>query len=125
MHEQLERLSVRLLATFGLADRFAAICGEDTFSVQEPDAEVLLETLRRAGGQPDRAVMVGDLATDILTARAAEVAVVAVDFGYGQGELRALRPDTIISSFNELRPTIETIFKIGATSLGGAPAAGD
>ncbi len=122
---KLERLSVRLLATFGLADRFAAICGEDTFSAQKPDAEALLGTLRLAGGQPDRAVMVGDLATDILTARAAGVAVVAVDFGYGQGELRTLMPETIISSFNELRPTIETILKIGATSLSGAPAADD
>src|SRR5262249_21261688 len=33
---KLEWLSVRLLTALGLADRFAAICGQDTFKVPKP-----------------------------------------------------------------------------------------
>ena len=39
-------------------------------------------TVLKAGGEPHRAIMVGDSITDIRTARAANVPVVVVDFGY-------------------------------------------
>src|SRR5277367_5209614 len=38
---KLEWLSVRLLETLKLAQRFAAICGQDTFGMQKPDPEIL------------------------------------------------------------------------------------
>src|SRR6476646_1281629 len=47
---KLERLSVRLLDQFKLADRFAAICGQDTFGIQKPDPEILRRTIAVAGG---------------------------------------------------------------------------
>ena len=59
---KLEWLSVRLLNALGLADRFVAICGQDTFAVQKPHPDALHGTLRRAGGTLLRAVMVGDSA---------------------------------------------------------------
>src|SRR5882724_2803509 len=68
---KLEWLSVKLLGALGLAPRFAAICGQDTFGVMKPNPEILRGTLRRAGGNPDRAVMVGDSRNDVDTARAA------------------------------------------------------
>src|ERR1700761_6787753 len=79
---KLEWLSVRLLNMLRLAPRFAAICGPDTFGVHKPDPEILRRTVERAGGEPGTAIMVGDSKTDIFTARAAKVPVVAVDFGY-------------------------------------------
>ncbi len=79
---KLERLSVMLLEKLGLAHRFAAICGQDTFGIQKPDPEVLQRTVAAAGGNLARAVMVGDSVTDIRTARAAAIPVIAVDFGY-------------------------------------------
>lgn len=99
---KLERLAVLLLKTLGLADRFGAICGQDTFGIQKPDPEVLRRTIQRAGGVPDRAIMVGDSGTDISTARAASVPVVAVDFGYTEVPVATLSPDRLISSFDEL-----------------------
>ena len=47
---KLERLSVLLLKQLKLADRFAAICGQDTFGIQKPDPEVLRRTIAAAGG---------------------------------------------------------------------------
>jgi phosphoglycolate phosphatase len=99
---KLEWLSKRLLAKLELADRFAAICGQDTFGIQKPDPEVFRRTVRRAGGEPARAIMVGDSGTDIHTARAANVPVIAVDFGYSQVPIATLQPDRIISSFADL-----------------------
>jgi len=103
---KLEWLSVRLLQTLKLTQHFAAICGQDTFGVQKPDPEVFRRTVLRAGGEPARAIMVGDSKTDVRTARAAKVPVVAVDFGYTEVPIETLEPDRIISSFVELPAAI-------------------
>ena len=103
---KLEWLSVRLLQTLKLTQHFAAICGQDTFGVQKPDPEVFRRTVLRAGGEPARAVLVGDSKTDIHTARAAKVPVVAVDFGYTEVPIETLEPDRIISSFADLPAAI-------------------
>ena len=99
---KLEWLSLRLLKALNLTHRFAAICGPDTFGVMKPDPEVFRQTVRRAGGEPSRAFMVGDSKTDIHTGRAARVPVIAVDFGYTDVPIASLQPDRIISSFSEL-----------------------
>jgi len=109
---KLERLSVRLLESLGLARRFAAICGQDTFAVQKPHPEALLGTLRRAGGRLDRAVMVGDSQTDIATARAALMPVVAVNFGYTEIPVKDLEPDKIISYYSYLPDVVEMLLEI-------------
>jgi phosphoglycolate phosphatase len=110
---KLEWLSVRLLTSLGLAGRFAAICGQDTFGVQKPHPDHLLGTLRRAGGSRDRAVMVGDSNTDIATAKAALVPVVAVDFGYTEVPVTELGPDKIISSYSALPAAIAMLLEPG------------
>ncbi len=97
-----ERHSRLLLETLGLADRFAAIAGQDTYGVKKPDARHLTETIRTAGGSVERAVMVGDSEVDIATARAARVPVVAVDFGYSRVPVIELSPDCVISRYDAL-----------------------
>jgi phosphoglycolate phosphatase len=99
---KLEWLSRRLLDEFQLGDRFAAICGQDTFHIQKPNPEILRLTIRRAGGEPAHAVMVGDSRTDIHTARAAGVPIIGVDFGYSDVPIASLKPDRIISFFADL-----------------------
>jgi phosphoglycolate phosphatase len=106
---KLERLSVRLLEALGLAHRFHAVCGQDTFGVQKPNPEFLRATIGRAGGDAKRAVMVGDSANDIDAARAAGVPVIAVDFGYTETPVSRLKPDRIISSFGELPAAVRDL----------------
>ena len=106
---KLERLSVLLLKQLKLAERFAAICGQDTFGIQKPDPEVLRRTVAAAGGSLTQAIMIGDSSTDIRTARAAGVPVIAVDFGYSERPVSELRPDRIISHFAQLRSAIAAI----------------
>jgi phosphoglycolate phosphatase len=104
-----EGLSRLLLEALGLTPRFAAICGQDTFGMQKPDPEILRRTIQAAGGALQRAVMVGDSGIDIATARAAGVPIVAVDFGYSETPIRNLRPDRLISHFNELADAVSAL----------------
>jgi phosphoglycolate phosphatase len=115
---KLEALSVRLLAVLGLLPRFAAICGQDTFGIQKPDARILRQTIERAGGSLHCAVMVGDSATDVRTARNVGIPVVAVSFGYTEMPLELTSPDRLINHFDELP---EAVFNLlpRVTQAGG------
>jgi phosphoglycolate phosphatase len=92
-----------LIERLGVADRFAFICGQDTFGVGKPDPKPLVGTVEAAGGAVSRAIMIGDSATDIKTARAAALPVICVDFGYTDVPVTELGPDRVISHFDELQ----------------------
>ncbi|MCA0276539.1 MAG: phosphoglycolate phosphatase [Proteobacteria bacterium] len=97
-----ETLARNLIGGLGLADRFAAITGPETFGIRKPDPRHLTETIAMAGGDASRAVMVGDSVTDIDTAKAAGIPVVAVDFGYTDRHVSEFEPSAIISHYDEL-----------------------
>jgi phosphoglycolate phosphatase len=97
-----ESLSRRLLASLGLDTRVVAICGGDTFPVRKPDAGHLLGTIEAAGGDPRRAIMIGDSRADIDAAKNAGIPVVAVTFGYTDTPVQDLGPDRIIDHFDAL-----------------------
>jgi phosphoglycolate phosphatase len=99
---KLEGLARQLLAALGIADRFAIIAGQDTYGVRKPDPRHLTETIRVAGGDPSRAIMVGDSDVDVATAKAAAIPIVAVSFGYSAIPVAALDPDRLIDHFDEL-----------------------
>ena len=109
---KLEWLSVRLLDKLGLSPRFAAICGQDTFAMRKPDPEMLRLTIARAGGDVARAVMVGDSMTDIATARAARIPVIAVDFGYTEIPPSELGADRLIGHFGALMAAIKGLLAV-------------
>jgi len=121
---KLERLSVRLLDTLNLSRYFAAICGQDTFGIQKPDPQMLRLTIRRAGGEVRPAIMIGDSLTDVRTARAANVPVIAVDFGYSEVAPEALNADRLISSYTELPHAIAAVGTQAAGAATAAPLAG-
>jgi len=110
---KLEWLSVRLLDALNLTKRFRAICGPDTFGVPKPDPKILRGTIERAGGDPARAIMIGDSMTDIATARAAGVPVIAVDFGYTDIPVERLKPDRVVSAFAQLPQVISQVLSTG------------
>jgi phosphoglycolate phosphatase len=109
---KIEASAKLLIAKLGVAERFAFICGQDTFGVGKPDAKPLLKTIAASGGASDRAIMVGDSITDIKTARAARVPVIAVDFGYTDVPVAELGPDRVISHFDELAAACAALLQV-------------
>ena len=80
----------------------------------KPDPRALLLTIEKAGGSPDRSVMVGDSLTDIATAQAGHVPVVAVNFGYADRPVADFGPDRVISHFSQLFEAVEALLPNGS-----------
>ncbi len=108
---KLEWLSKLLLDRLGLSQRFAAICGPDTFGVAKPDPAFLRETVSRAGGKLPGAIMVGDAGPDVGVARRAQVPVIGVDFGYTDVPMVELKPDRLISHMRDLPDAVASLGK--------------
>lgn len=107
---KLESMSLKLLQGLGVASHFAAICGGDTFGYRKPDPRHLFDTIARAGGSNNLAVMIGDSRADIDAAKAAGIPVIAVDFGYSDRHVRDFEPSKVISHFDEI--TFELVEKL-------------
>ncbi len=72
-----------LLDALNLSPLLCAVGGGDSFPVRKPDPAHLIATLQAAGGMPDRAIMVGDHANDVVAAKGAGVKSVFCTWGYG------------------------------------------
>jgi len=97
-----EALAERLLLSLGVRDAFQSLVGADTLPVRKPDPEPLFEAARRAGGHPQRCLLVGDSDTDRKTAAAAGVPSVLVTFGPSGEDMAALRPHGLLERFDDL-----------------------
>jgi phosphoglycolate phosphatase len=95
-------LSVLLLDALGLTKRFAAVVGADQSPAPKPDARHLQIAVEAAGGRMNRAIMVGDSASDVGAARAAAIPSVVVSFGYTEIAAAELGGDHLIDRFAEL-----------------------
>ena len=78
-----------LLGALGIAGRFAAVGGGDSFAVRKPDPEHLLGTLALAGAGPGDAVMIGDHRNDVAAAAGAGVPCIFASWGYGTPAMAA------------------------------------
>jgi len=110
-----EYLSRKLLEELDLARYFAGLAGRDTFAVSKPDPGHLTGVIALAGGDPSRAVMVGDSLTDLATAKAASVPAILVSFGYATSSLDGFAPEAVIDHFDELEARAHAL-------LNGPPA---
>jgi phosphoglycolate phosphatase len=97
-----------LLQTLGMLPLIRAIGGGDSFPVRKPDPRHLLATLHAAGGEPGRAVMVGDHANDVAAAHGAGVKAVFVTWGYGPIAMAA-GADAIAADLTTLTAAIERL----------------
>ncbi|CAN0605496.1 unnamed protein product, partial [Ectocarpus sp. 12 AP-2014] len=76
-------LAEQVLSGLKLASFFSATVGGDALPIKKPNGEHILETIKRAGGTAERAIMIGDSQADEKAARNAGLPFVFVSFGYG------------------------------------------
>lgn len=76
----------------------------------KPHPSMVLTALSETGVAPEHAVMIGDTSFDIDMGQAAGVRTIAVDWGYHPAA--SLGADHIISSFAQLEPLLQQIWKV-------------
>ena len=91
-----------LFDELGLSPRFAAVVGADDTPARKPDARHLLHAVRDAGGEPSRALMVGDSLPDVAAARGAGAPVAVTSFGYTETPPAELGADAVFDHFDAL-----------------------
>ncbi|WP_376960484.1 phosphoglycolate phosphatase [Azospirillum sp. A26] len=95
--------TLRLLEDLGIAGRFAAVVGGDSYPTRKPSPEPVLGLLERLEVTPAETVFVGDNEHDVAAARAAGVArVLVVPYGYARVPLDGLPHDGILGGFADL-----------------------
>ncbi|CAN5446066.1 phosphoglycolate phosphatase [soil metagenome] len=99
---KLTHLSVALLDALDLTRYFDAVVGADSAPAAKPDPRHVLATIAAVGGDPARAVMVGDSINDVLSAKAAGVPTLLVTFGYTETPVETLGGDLLIDAFSEV-----------------------
>jgi phosphoglycolate phosphatase len=104
---KVERLSLKLLSELGIGQLFGAVVGGDTLPIMKPDPAPLRETARRIGLDVSETIMFGDSETDIRTAQAARIPVIAVTFGYTPQHVRAYDPTHMIDHYEHAWSLVE------------------
>jgi phosphoglycolate phosphatase len=99
---KLTHLSVALLDALDLTQYFDAVVGADSAPAAKPDPRHVLATIAAVGGDPARAVMVGDSINDALAAKAAKVPTLLVTFGYTEAPVETLGGDLLIDAFSDV-----------------------
>ena len=97
-----EEITTRVLDGLDLSRWFGAVIGESPRLPRKPDPAMLLAALAQLGAAAADAVMIGDSAADVGTAKAAGVKVIAVSFGYTTIPARELGADAVVDDYSEL-----------------------
>ena len=100
-------LSVALIAALDMTHHFAVICGPDRVSARKPDGAHVREAVAMSGGDPARAIMIGDGAPDVQAAKGAGVPSVVVSFGYTPIPAGDLGGDVLIDHFDQVEAAID------------------
>ena len=99
-----QRFTQPLLDALGLAGYFELVVCGDTTAHKKPHPAPLLYAADFFAVAPTQVLFVGDSANDVHAARAAQMAVVCVNYGYNHGQdIAKSKPDAVLHSLAELR----------------------
>ena len=107
-----EALAVKLIDELRLRELFPVILGADSRPYKKPDPRHLFDTIADLGGSEANAVLIGDSETDVKTARAANIPVIAVSFGYTEIPPHDLGADAVIDHFDALEQALNDLARL-------------
>jgi len=94
--------SMALLAGLGLREHFFRVYGGNSFAEKKPSPVGIDALLTESGIPRDRAMMVGDSAVDIRTARNAGIQACGVTYGFQPESFHNDPPDVLVDRMEDL-----------------------
>ena len=105
-------LSLALLDALDLTRHFAAVVGPDRVSARKPSGAHLHEAVVSAGGDPARAVMVGDSTIDTGAARDAAMPCIVAAFGYNDAAPDAMGGEATLDHYDQIDALIDRLLSV-------------
>lgn len=98
-----ELFTGKLLKLMNIHQHFQLFLGGDSLSEKKPHPLPLVHAMETFGVSREESLMIGDSSNDIKAARAAEIAVVALPYGYNHGEpIENANPDLVVETLDQL-----------------------
>ena len=91
-----------IVEALGLKEYFFEIYGGNSFPTKKPDPQGALQLVNEAGVKPEYAVMIGDSANDVATAKNAGMYSVGLTYGLSPATLEKVPPDVLLDRPDEL-----------------------
>ncbi len=102
-----EFLAIDLLKKIGIYDFFEYVSGYNTFEYCKPDPGHLLKTIDILDGDKSKSIMVGDSETDANAAKAAEIPMILLKYGYTEKKSKEIYHNHLIKDFTGIEKIIK------------------
>ena len=102
------RFCREIVTGLGLAPYFFQIFGGDSFPLKKPDPTGIRSLMNLVSTPAEKALMVGDSDTDVLTGRNAGVWTCGVTYGYAPQTVEEACPDLLLDNLRDLPPLLGT-----------------
>jgi phosphoglycolate phosphatase len=104
-------LTELLLNELKLTRHFPAVFGGGRTPYSKPDPRHVFEVVKALSGRRERAVLVGDSSVDVAAARAADIPVIAMSYGYTPVPVAELGADAVVDDFAALPEIISRLVR--------------
>ena len=94
-----EHLAIDLLKKIGIYDYFQHVSGYNTFEYCKPDPRHLLNAIEILNGDKNKSIMIGDSETDANAAKAAEIPMILLKYGYTEKKSEEIYHNHLIQDF--------------------------
>ena len=104
-----QELTELLLNELKLTRHFPAVIGGGRTPYSKPDPRHVLEVVTALKGRRERAILVGDSQVDVAAARAADIPVIVMSYGYTPVPVAELGADAVVDDFAALPDVISRL----------------
>ena len=105
---KVRRATLKICDTLGITQYFDTIVTPEDVSKPKPDPESVFKILCAVGSTADKAIIIGDTKTDILTAKNSGMDCAVVPYGYGNfDDMKSADPTYVINNVREILDIVQ------------------